>query len=136
MISADLAFGTTDGGENVVEFKGHSNDFNFLSIAADAEMNLLDFSGSNTISFADCSAESWLGQLVITNFDVGVDSLRFGTDADGLTTAQLTQITVDGQTGASLDTNGFLVIPEPTTLSLFAVSGTILFLIRHHLFTP
>ncbi|MGE4490034.1 MAG: hypothetical protein AB7E95_10875 [Kiritimatiellales bacterium] len=132
MISADLAFDATGGGENIVAFNGHSNDFELLTITADADVNILDFNGSNTVTFADCSSESWLGQLVITNFESGVDSLRFGTNSTALTSAQLTQITVDGQAGASLDSDGFLVIPEPTTLSLFVISSATLFWVRYN----
>ncbi|MGE4490032.1 MAG: hypothetical protein AB7E95_10865 [Kiritimatiellales bacterium] len=126
----DIIFGTTGGGANEVDFNGHDNDFNLLTIAADAETNILNFEGTNAVTFADCSAETWLSTLVITNFEFGVDSLRFGTDADGLTQAQKDLITVNGVSGIDLDSTGYLV-PEPTTISLLVISSTVLFLIRH-----
>ncbi|MGE4489518.1 MAG: hypothetical protein AB7E95_08250 [Kiritimatiellales bacterium] len=130
----DVIFGQTSGGvANTIEFNGNDNDFGQLSITDTSGNNVLDFGdGDSVIVFDDSSSLSWASGLSIINFEDGVDSLRFGTDANGLTAAQLAQITVDGQTGASLDSNGFLVIPEPTTISLFVISSAALFLIRHN----
>jgi len=46
--------------------------------------------GTNAVSFANSSGQSWFGQtLTITNYLAGSDSLRFGTSSSGLTATQL-----------------------------------------------
>ena len=78
----------------------------------------IDFGSSNSaLVFADSSATTWSGSLTLTNFDIGTDTLRFGTSISALTVAQLNEISLSGFT-ASLDSNGFVTfsaIPEPST---------------------
>lgn len=83
----------------------------------------IDFgSGASALVFADSSGTAWDASfsLSITNFDTGVDSIRFGTTVDGLTIDQLGQITINGS-AATIDSDGFLAIaiPEPSTYSAF-----------------
>lgn len=119
--------------DNEVLFNGNDIQFDALQILSAAEeKNILDFSGGNShIMFDDSSSEEWLGELYIRGFKFDEDSLRFGTDANGLTSAQLGSITLIGDEGAplGLDSNGYL-IPEPATLGMFAVFGFAMFVIR------
>jgi hypothetical protein len=75
-----------------------------------------DFEGLGTsqLTFADSTAISWnAATLNIVNLSEG-DSIRFGTDANGLTAAQMTDITVNGESGFVLDNEGYLIL-EPST---------------------
>lgn len=84
----------------------------------------IDFgSGTSGLVFADSHLLNWTGTLTLLNFDVGTDSLKFGSSASSLTQAQLTAISLAGYT-ASLDGNGGVIftsaIPEPSTYALLA----------------
>jgi len=78
----------------------------------------LDFgSGTSALVFADSSAKTWSGTLALTNFDIGTDTLRFGSSISALTVSQLNEISLSGYT-ASLDSSGFVTftaIPESST---------------------
>lgn len=94
----------------------------------------LDFgTGDSDVTFADSHLEDWYyggeleGKLTLLNFDIGIDSLRFGTNNLGLTSAQLNRILLPGYT-TGIDSNGFLVftpagsssaVPEPGACALF-----------------
>jgi fibronectin-binding autotransporter adhesin len=79
----------------------------------------IDFGlNGNTLSFANSSAMSWTGNLTIYDWNPNTDKLRFGTDANGLTATQLSEITFDGFGGAKIDSSGFItVVPEPSALA-------------------
>lgn len=127
MISGDLTF---DVGDSTLEFNGFDNAFSQLMVET-AGTSVLDLgTGGSTLTFDDSSDLTWLGELAITNFEEGTDSIRFGTDAGGLSESQLALITVNGISGASLDPSGFLVIPEPATLGLFVIAGVGMFVAR------
>jgi fibronectin-binding autotransporter adhesin len=83
--------------------------------------------GASTVSFADSHAIAWTGVLNLANWsggggETGPDELQFGTSASGLTSAQLAEIEIDGNPASlgmgTLDPNGFLIIPEPSTAAL------------------
>ena len=81
----------------------------FAGGTANGTLNLDVDSSITELLFADTSATDWnAGTLNITGYKEGV--IRFGTDANGLTAAQLSQITVDGSGGAvALNSSGYLV---------------------------
>jgi hypothetical protein len=95
----------------------------------------IDFNGpaaTTSLTFADSSAISWTGNLVIYgwngNFGTGGGSsqLFFGNSASALTPTQLSQITFDGFTGsvASILSTGEVVpIPEPFAVLGVAAAG-------------
>ena len=71
--------------------------------------------GTALLAFADSSASVWGGTLTITG-SLGPTSLRFGTNANGLTPAQLSAINNRGAKVA-LDANGYLrSIPAGTAI--------------------
>jgi autotransporter-associated beta strand protein len=86
-----------------------------------------------TLAFANSSAVSWTGgRLNVTGSFVSGSSLRFGTNASGLTSTQLGLITVVGVPGPySLTSTGFLnaasapVLPFDVWKSANAASGAI-----------
>jgi hypothetical protein len=110
----------------------------FAGGTANGTLNLDVDSSITELLFADTSAIEWnSGTLNITGYKEGV--IRFGTDANGLTAAQLSQITVDGSGGAvalnnsgylvnanSLSTEDLLIDSKPIAYPTF-VSETILF---------
>lgn len=76
--------------------------------------------------FANSSALTWTGILNLANWNSSLDLLRVGTDANGLTAAQLGMIEFNGAGlgNARLDSLGFVVvIPEPSTALLGLLGG-------------
>ena len=92
-----------------------SDTIGTLSLTANSSITL--GSGSSLV-FADSKALDWTGHtLSITGTFTDSLSIRFGTDASGLTSTQLALISINGS-GAFLDSSGFLTtsaIPEPST---------------------
>lgn len=88
----------------------------------------LDFgAGASALVFDDSHSIAWTGTLTLLNFDIGTDSLKFGTSISALTLAQLNSISLAGYT-ASLDSSGFVTfsaIPEPSTYAMFAGASTL-----------
>jgi len=93
----------------------------------------IDFtSGQAEMDFANSSAVSWTPSLTLNlisttggNWNTSGDALEFGTDATGLTAAQLAEIEFNGTDlgDAALTPQGFLidtaqVVPEPSTAAL------------------
>lgn len=95
----------------------------------------IDFGTTNTVSlvFGDSHLELWsVGTLNITNFTVGADTLRFGSDASALTVGQLAQISFDGMP-ASISSTGFLQpIPEPGVPAIILSGLGVLGFCRRH----
>lgn len=95
----------------------------------------IDFgNGDSSIAFANSRLLNWMQDLDLLNFNIGVDTLRFGTNATGLTSAQLARIHLPGYK-ASLDSAGyvqFTAIPEPSTagLALMAIIAASLCCVR------
>lgn len=94
----------------------------FSAIAGPLELaasSVLDFSGGGALQFADSSSQTWASAtLAIVNFDPANSVLRFGTTANGLTSAQLAKITLNGEPLGSwaLDADGYL---RPMTATSF-----------------
>jgi len=92
----------------------------------------LDFgSGAGAVSFANSSSLDWeSGSLIIANFELGVDTLRFGTDDTGLTEWQLHHTLFPGwgpDFYAGIDANGYLLpIPEPSATGMVIVGLSLL----------
>ena len=113
---------------------GFSETVGALSLVAGA--STLDLgSGASLFHFTDSSTQAWTGTLAITNWSGlqtggGTDQLFFGTDATGLTTGQIDQITFLNPAGippgnwpAVLLSNGEIVAaPEPGTIALLLSS--------------
>jgi autotransporter-associated beta strand protein len=99
----------------------------------------IDFGGkAETLSFANSSGLTWAPNVVfnLADWDAAIDFLLFGTDATGLTAAQLADIEFNGKdkgfaaidsTGHVYDTNA---VPEPATIALGALGGLSLLLIK------
>ena len=103
-ISANNAF-TVNANKN-------QSSLGTISLGDNSTMNLVVGNEVTNLSFANNSATTWnAGTLNITGFQSGV--IRFGTDATGLSEAQLLQIVADnGVTTVVLDENGYLVDPN------------------------
>jgi autotransporter-associated beta strand protein len=93
-------------------------------------------SGASAVSFADSSALDWSSYVLnISNWTLGIDTLRFGTDATGLTAGQLALVNFSdlGNLPGQIDANGYItpgVIPEPGTAALLAFGFAGLFIGR------
>lgn len=91
-----------------------------LSLTGNASITL---GTGGALVFADSHLLDWgSNALSITGTFVDGASIRFGTDANGLTSAQLALISINGG-AASLDSSGFLVataVPEPSSYALLA----------------
>jgi len=89
--------------------------------------SILDLSsGPATITFADSSGQAWSQIWDIFGYS-GADSIRVGTSASALTSAQVAAIFfTDLGEGAQIDINGFVTpvaAPEPSTLALGLLGG-------------
>ena len=100
-------------GSNIFTFNANNNQnsmgtITFSGGSADGTLNLAIDNSVTNLSFADNSATDWgTGTLNITGFQEG--EIRFGTDSNGLTPTQLSQITADnGGLALALDSSGFL----------------------------
>ncbi len=73
----------------------------------------LDLGPTATMSFADSSAKTWTGTLLINGFRE--NAVRFGTFASGLTAAQVNGIRAVTETGRQrrvvIGSNGYLRFP-------------------------
>jgi len=98
---------------------GFSQAFSGLDIDGNAAITLGD-TGTNTLAFDDSSGFNWGSYtLTITGDFTDGQSVRFGTNANGLTADQLAKITINGEQ-AYLWSNGYLAttIPEPAVAAL------------------
>ena len=91
-----------------MDIDNNQNNMGSIILSGTGTLNLDIDAGVTEIAFADNSGSAWNTATVnITGFKDGV--IRFGTDSSGLTSGQLSQITVDdGSNGLALDSNGYL----------------------------
>lgn len=113
---------------------GHSQSFAELLLTGVALIDL-GIGGTNVVTFADSSAVDWgTYSLVIGGDFIAGQSIRFGTNANGLTASQLAAISIAGWDTLLLDSNGYL-IPEPGTWAMIlggiALAGTCVVRRRH-----
>jgi|GEM_PF-1290364 len=100
-----------------------ANNFNQTFASLDLNGNAfitLGEAGTNAVVFGDSSSIDWgTYTLTITGTFIDGQSVRFGTDATGLTADQLAKITINGEQ-AYLWSNGYLAttIPEPAVAAL------------------
>jgi autotransporter-associated beta strand protein len=108
-------------GGGTLDLNGFSETLGFLDLDANATIAL---GASNSISFAASAAQDW-GSFTLNFTSVGgslvPQSVRFGTNASGLSAGQLSLITVDGLGGYALDGGGYLTaVPEPASWAALA----------------
>jgi len=113
---SDLIF--NDG--TTLETGGYDDTMATLDINGTVTFDFEGF-GTSQLTFADSSGVTWGSTLNIINYTDGSDSIQFGADNTGLDAGQLSSITINGQSGITIDGSGFLVIPEPSTLALVVV---------------
>jgi autotransporter-associated beta strand protein len=128
-----LANGGTEGYFNTaakLKTAGFSQDFGPLSIIGGSPyvLRTLDFgAGDCALAFADSHDQDWNGiPLTIVNYTPGSDTLRFGTNASGLTPAQLASIIFmdQSQIPGEIDAQGFVTPAYPRVLSVQQVATT------------
>jgi hypothetical protein len=103
------------GGTNSFALNINANQGSFGTVIVNDGTLTINVDNSVTnLSFANSSALTWgVGTVAFTGFKDGV--IRFGTDNTGLTSTQLSQITVDdGGNGLFLDSNGYLYSYDTT----------------------
>jgi autotransporter-associated beta strand protein len=105
---SDLIF--NDG--TTLKTGGYDGDFDKVDVNGTVTFDFESL-GTSQISFKDSSSVAWGTTLNMINYTEGSDSVRFGTDANGLTPTQLAGITVNGVSGYSLDSDGYLVLAAP-----------------------
>ncbi|HEY8967046.1 MAG TPA: hypothetical protein VIM58_11405 [Candidatus Methylacidiphilales bacterium] len=131
MSGGSLAFSTSGFAAKV----GNGNGFLQLNTAS-SFASVIDFgsAGTNSLTFASSSAQTWNGTLKIYNWTAG-DTLAFGLDSTALTTAQLSDITFYSDAGATLLGSAvfsgaggnltFAAVPEPRTEALLALAAAL-----------
>ncbi|MDR1283255.1 MAG: PEP-CTERM sorting domain-containing protein [Opitutaceae bacterium] len=98
-----------------------------LSLTANSAITL-DESGGGSLTFANSAANNWSTFTLSITGTVAANSIRFGTDGTGLTSAQLAAITLNGSV-AILDANGYLLtvaVPEPAATTALLGAGVLL----------
>jgi fibronectin-binding autotransporter adhesin len=129
------AAGTIASSSSLVLNGGTVNPDGLNQIMSATTLNLLanstlDFiAGASEMDFANSSALAWTGTILnLASWNPSIDKLRFGTNATGLTSAQLATIEFNGGGlgTAQLDANGYVVIPEPSTVVLILLGLTVL----------
>lgn len=108
-----------------INLNGFNETFGSLTVSSPSTINF----GSQQIVFADSSANIWAGSLSFAGTLV-TNSIRFGSGPGALTSAQLSNITVNSLSGWGLDSDGYLVvssIPEASTFVAWAgLAGLVL----------
>jgi len=105
---------------------GFSETVGALQLTANSS---LDFgSGTSFLAFGDSRLLEWTGTLTLSNFTIGVDTLKFGSNASALTADQLARLVPLSQQHytASLTSDGtvlFVAVPEPEPLALALVGA-------------
>ncbi|HSI08222.1 MAG: autotransporter-associated beta strand repeat-containing protein [Rariglobus sp.] len=99
---------------------GFNETLGTLTLSANSTIDMGSL--TSALVFADSHSIAWSGTLTLLNFDIGTDTLKFGSSISALTLAQLNSISLAGYT-ASLDASGFVTfaaVPEPSTYAAFA----------------
>jgi hypothetical protein len=117
---ADTSALVMDGG--TFSTGGFNETLGTLTVTANSVIDLGGAATSATLVFADSSSMTWTASIGLSfvNFTEGVDTIRIGTTAGGLTGDQLAAITINGS-AAVIDANGFLTaspVPEPSSYAL------------------
>jgi len=123
VIGGGLRLGANDvfaGGTNALVLSGATldagtsrNSFGTLELLTSSTIEVGE--GSATLAFANCSFKTWTGTLTL-NGKLTATTLRFGTDKNGLTAAQIASIAKSGGS-LFLDDHGYLrQMPRGTLL--------------------
>ncbi|WP_168441957.1 autotransporter-associated beta strand repeat-containing protein [Pontiella desulfatans] len=97
----------------ILETGGCDGGFQSLEVNGSVIIDFQNMSSSQ-LSFPNLSGTAWTApNLAIANFTESSDSIRFGTDENGLTEEQLEGITLNGSGEIALDREGYLIIPGP-----------------------
>lgn len=108
-----------------LDLNGHNNArVGALKLGGTRVLNM-DFSdaANEAVVFGSSAAVAWDGAAVLNLIGFsGGDTLRFGTDAGGLTAQQLSQFRINGSPATfALDSNGYLQVSAIRILSLYIV---------------
>ncbi|MES2695376.1 MAG: autotransporter-associated beta strand repeat-containing protein [Verrucomicrobiota bacterium] len=130
--ASSVRLGANNGIPNYSQITFNSGTFagNGFSYTTAAGVQVLPGGGTfdfgtgagSSLAFGDSSSLPWNGSLKLVNFTPGVDSLRFGNNAAGLTPTQLALIEFTGSGAvATIDANGYVTasaIPEPADFAM------------------
>lgn len=101
-----------------------SETLDTLDLTSNSAITLGGVGGTDRLVFADSSALDWEEFILTIHGQIGADSLRFGTDATGLTEHQLGLIIFADYGGVTAQINslGYIqAIPEPSTMMLLGL---------------
>lgn len=110
---SDSSAVTLDGG--TLNLNNFNETLAALTLDSTSTIDFGATPGANTLIFANSSAMTWSGSLILSNFEVGVDTLNF-SDGSGLTISQLSAISLAGYQATGLTGAGdviFAAVPEP-----------------------
>ncbi len=122
---------TLDGG--TLDLAGFNATGSTLAVGAGGGTISLGNGVPSTLALAASQGQTWSGTLTINNYTTASgDSLRFGTDANALTSGQLAAISFTGfASGSVIDAAGFVApVPEPATVALVVGAGALVFALR------
>lgn len=107
-------------GDATLDAGTFSDSLGTLEVSGSAAIHL---GTGAALDFADSSPVDWGGTLRLTGAFVSGVSLRFGTNGDGLTSAQLALVSADGFTSFALDADGYLTADAVTGYGAWAGSN-------------
>ena len=109
-------------------FRTNGNDETANTLTLSSSSTIDVGAGSTTLQFANSSAASWTGNLIVNNWSGsfsggGTDQIIFGNSASGLSTAQVNQVRFFNPAGQGgwwhaqiLSTGEIVPVPEPSTI--------------------
>lgn len=94
-------------GATLAGVSGSSNAFGTFTLKGNAVLDVGD--GSAAMVFTDSSEIDWTGHTLTIKGRLEPGKVRFGTDLNGLSGAQLSHLAMTGGAGVKIDANGYLV---------------------------
>jgi autotransporter-associated beta strand protein len=110
----------TIGGGSLRIGNGFADAVDTLDVTAAATITV---GAGASLAFADSSGKAWAGSLTITGAFVSGASLRFGTDANGLTPAQIAKISGPGLSDIAIDSQGYITATVTGGYNVWAITN-------------
>ena len=139
------------GGKLALSGSGISETIGAMTLTANSVIDLYALSGVSTLKFGDSSSKVWTAGATLqiwnwdgtnqygTSYGSGTRRIYFGSNGNGLTTSQLSQISFYSDNGTSFIGSGFIdstsmvgAVPEPETIvvAILILAGIVYRLVK------
>ena len=141
------------GGKLALSGSGISETIGAMTLTANSVIDLYALSGVSTLRFGDSSSKVWTAGATLqiwnwdgtnqygTSYGSGNRRIYFGSNGNGLTTSQLSQISFYSDNGTSFIGSGFIdsssmvgAVPEPQTIvvAILILAGIVYRLVKQN----